>query len=887
MNMDGLTGLHVILGQFFDSGAYPPGIGECPARLGRVVLGPQGFLDLMETRLGLVGPQVPEALRIGQYYRAVVAVDDSHRFYSRSFASDGWTTARELLRWRDSLVLGGWSGNPLVGSHRLESISALEKAVRGQLSQGFSDRFSALQKRLGERQIDLIIELVEPLADWPLWWQTLFSRLTKSGVTLEVRGRPATQLSGDLGRAQNHLLGRTFAPYEEDDTLILVDGANESELAEVLTAWLAADHLEKTVVIAERQSELLDRVLKRSGLPGFGVTAAVPYRTTLEILPAACDTFWQPFDARSLLNWLSLPQSPLPGRLRYALAHTVAEVPGVGGKAWHEAISRARGRELARLDENEADKTVRDRQMAQWDDDVQFWLQHTYYDPIEGMPTPVARAIAGRLRQWAVKRNGAIADPLLALLGRYAGELMDTMEVSGLESISRTQLDRMWDSVVGPGGTRFDACEEASPWGLVKHPGAIYQNVDTVVWWGFYQTDRQSNPRTPWNAEEEKILQEAGIIVESPTEMVLREAKAWAQPLFWATKHVLLLSAHEPAGKTASVHPLWDELKIGSTMPKRVAAAALLHNEENFLAGRRLLRYASQPLRIPDRVALWPLGQSGLRRRTVESATSIETLLGCSLSWVFQYGAGLRPAAALQVPPEPLMVGSLVHAIVHDLIGVKPEWDPKEAAEASYRVYERLVPQMASPLLQPERRLDYEKYRLNITRAMLALFELLRKEGLRVPSSEASEFAVERAWQGEQRIRGTLDLIAEDPKGDKVILDLKWSAAKRYQDLVDNGTAVQLATYQWLLQEHHTVSRTGYFLLKNGQVIWMADSEDGANVWRRTQDAYQTQLFQLEDHAVATGLLREEAVVDGGGFSIEPPCTYCQYGTLCGMRRIQ
>src|SRR5688572_4546593 len=72
--------------------------------LGRVALGLDGLLADLELRLGLAVAEVPPLARVAHHAARLAAAPRAGRFWARSFESDAWGTAAELLRWRDLLV---------------------------------------------------------------------------------------------------------------------------------------------------------------------------------------------------------------------------------------------------------------------------------------------------------------------------------------------------------------------------------------------------------------------------------------------------------------------------------------------------------------------------------------------------------------------------------------------------------------------------------------------------------------------------------------------------------------------------------------------------------------------------------------------------------------
>src|ERR1700676_2096948 len=111
-------------------------------RFNESICGPQGFLRLLELRLGLASKPASAASRIVRYRESLhKAASLKPRFYTASFAKDPLAVAETLLRWRDELVLAGWDGSPDPGSsRRIRDLADVEGLAGLDLSPGFGDR---------------------------------------------------------------------------------------------------------------------------------------------------------------------------------------------------------------------------------------------------------------------------------------------------------------------------------------------------------------------------------------------------------------------------------------------------------------------------------------------------------------------------------------------------------------------------------------------------------------------------------------------------------------------------------------------------------------------------------------------------------------------------
>ena len=851
--------------------------------VGETLLGPLGFVAVLEQRWGLLGPTVGQALRIGQYVECLRKVDTGKQFYSRSLLTDAWETARALLEWRDTLVLAGWDGDPLLVGSRIETLAHVEKVAQGILASGFSDRLRALLGALQEPYVSLdwlgAIHLIEPLPDWEPWWRKIFTILVGRGVTLSEAPVPDLVAPGDLGQAQALLADRVdSATYSADGSLSLVRADGEGELAEALATWLQTESNENVLVVAEQRSELLDRTLKMAGLPGLGIESPSPNRTLLQVLPGAWETFWDPPSVQAYLHWLGLPDSPVPRRVRRLLSDALADNPGIGGPEWQAALENGRNGYIQWLATNRP-ATEQKKRVAEWDESTNFWFQHSHYDPHRGIPKEVLMAIVSRVRRWALQRASVGPDPIFQELAGAAGVLEEILTTMGVERVPRAMLNRMWDSVLGTGATRSEAFEEAAPWRLVSHPGAVMDFSEIVVWWRFEDAGPQ-RVDSPWSHTEMEALHRAGIVLEDASARRRRETRSWSMPIWYAKDRVLLLAARQAEGSETFLHPLWDTLVAGGSKPAMKNATRLFQQGHEIWAGRALQLASSPTRRLAPPQRGWPLASGLIAGRPVESATSIELLFSCSLRWVLQYGLRAQPMDVLRLPHANRMVGVLVHAIVHDMLEVSREWNPEDVEQATLERFDRLVPQLAAPLLEPHQRMVYLATRREIGRAIHTLFSQIRAHQLTVVGSEVTH---SREWRNGQRIEGTLDLELSDRAGDPVIWDMKWSKSSHYVKAIEEGNAVQLTTYGWLLNGARP-SQAAYVLLRrNPPLVW--DSVSHPNAWDRVEHSYDYYIGALQEGATATGFVDPESVRPGEVIARTPDCDFCPYHHLCGIRR--
>ncbi|MBK6511888.1 MAG: hypothetical protein IPG06_22270 [Haliea sp.] len=78
--------------------------------LGDISVGPNGFLRLLETQLGIPARDISFTARLIQYLGCIDRVNHAAAFYHESYQADPFSVARTLLQWRDQWYLAGWTG---------------------------------------------------------------------------------------------------------------------------------------------------------------------------------------------------------------------------------------------------------------------------------------------------------------------------------------------------------------------------------------------------------------------------------------------------------------------------------------------------------------------------------------------------------------------------------------------------------------------------------------------------------------------------------------------------------------------------------------------------------------------------------------------------------
>ena len=372
--------MRIVFDPDFDHGSWPGPLRGGRASAGEDWAGPSSLLGILETALGIGGPSFTMQERAA---RLVPAVSRMEGFWARSAEVDPFATARRLLEWRDTLVMGGWTGT--AGGARLAALASLPAAD----VPGLPDRLRAVEEALHRRAPGVErIDVLTPRADLEWLWQRTLD-------LLERRGTCITEL--DLGTAPapagSDLAGARASRFKPsgDGSLILLRPAGPLAAAEEVAAWIAShERAGGTLIVGSDPA--LDTALHRHGLPTTGASHAMRDGVPLQVLPLVLELGWSPQDPQRAYELLSMRASPVPAEVRWRLRRALNDWPAVDSDSWREKLAEG----LAAIDDPARRERVKIRGDIVWAAPVQ---RSDRYPVSEVGPTrPDARPVVQRPR---------------------------------------------------------------------------------------------------------------------------------------------------------------------------------------------------------------------------------------------------------------------------------------------------------------------------------------------------------------------------------------------------------------------------------------------------------------------------------------------------------
>jgi ATP-dependent helicase/nuclease subunit B len=864
--------------------------------LGEVRLGPLGLTQLLQTRLGLTGPDARHSTRIRQYMARLADQDTPAAWFHGSFAVDPWSTAIDLLNLRDELVLNGWTGlAPDEPSAKLNALTSLEQSLLP-LDRAFADYPLELVHELESDATSnwplgiTRLELQHPRSSFPAIWGRLIWDLERHGVSVT---EPAPH-PGPLG-----------------EVTVLV-AKTEWEAAEHTARWLASApnlRTDRSAVVASASTALLDQELQLRGLPRIGVSSRSRWRAVDQIIPLFFNVIWAPVDVQLLGEFLNLPVSPVRRAAGRHLLRALAAQPGTGGEEW-----------LGALQKISSDESLGPDIASELD-----VMLSTGLLPDEGTVSGSAVVERAQWLRTQLSRRVRIYPQLESVLSQL-NEF--TALIDGPEPVTRKTIARILESVIPASGSPMSG-GEAAPWVTLRGLAELCDDVDALLWWGC-QDDGQARARH-WDNAELRALQSIGVELPDPAALAELELSVAVE----AAKHckrLLLVRAAEISGEPTKAHPVLSSLAF-SVLPVplpgtpdenkkavehainafTVTPAELVHDGVWHLAGRTAALTPVQPSPAQLVPASHELGPRPAFMPEKLSYSQLSTLIGCSLKWVLEKKGRLKVGAAQSVPTGNTMIGTLVHRVVEELFGELHAANRAvpEPAEVQAKL-DQLVPHYASELLLPGRGSKLAGLRPIVENSVIKLFQTLQTQGVYIRATEheftkPASFNVNGA-QTEVQVSGYIDVLAADQQAEPVVIDLKWTNRSKYRrEEITEGNALQLALYHWALDDGPDPMSTvaedaamSYYMLKQGEFAStsklfgpaLASPASSRSTWQRSVRAAEFSISEVVGGRVlaagrqelgSSDEQRETATADGRLYQ-KPPCNFCDFSALCGLK---
>ena len=663
----------------------------------------------------------------------------------------------------------------------------------------------------------------------------------------------------------------------------------------------APDKLPTTVICCEDDDLALrlDACLSRVGLPTTGASAWSRAHPVLQVLPLSLSLCWEPVDPQALLGFLTLPVLPLPRRAASKLADALAEEPGLGSSSWDAAV------ENLCTAENDPEAKLRDR--------LDAWLLCDRTARGSDISSRLIRARCGMVAQWASGRAVFLAkdespdSQMIEAFQIAAGQasLLGELTESQGADLSEPQLARLLEEALA-NGVEATSCIEAEGGPVrVRSLSEIHDPCDRLIWLGLGTADVSG---CRWSTNQLRKLRDAGIGIDDGSNVLTSLRSAEARGYCYVKEAFLAVLLPQDLEKRW--HPIW--LAIRTLLSEKdieqppVFEDLIAAGDVTSLAP---FRFACQDADIePPQKArpLWDIPGDLLSDRETVSATALQDRLGCPLKWTLNYQAKLRPSSIAELPGDFQLKGTFCHSILERVFGEGGDLPTvDEAADRIAATFDERLPLDAAPLAQPDKYVERQRLRDEVVNAARVLVGTLVSGGYRIVGIEV-ELSGEAFGKS---LNGWIDCVAQRDNGEEAIIDFKYGGRSKYHSLIEDGKAVQLATYAY---GRSTVDGTfpavAYLVLSDGLFYTPSGSPihgDGnrslinapaiKTVWQQFSEAIENaEGWLTSDAPVPARPLQNSSQWPTGATivlksnlranKLQDVCKYCDYKRICGIQ---
>ncbi|MBO8092634.1 MAG: PD-(D/E)XK nuclease family protein [Prosthecochloris sp.] len=830
-----------------------------------LVLGPSGLLSQLELYLGLSRSRTDKLSRITRYLAFLKEYDDGNRFYSRSLAVDETGVAGYLLQLRDELYICGWNGSfsKKAPSERLAGLEGVERLLGGSgFPPGNGERLRSVYLALQHMKTPISdLCLLDSLDRHPLRWQQVIQCLPfrYEDPVRQVHARQGTALHYLQARLSGLYGDQVSPPSAPDDTVRFV-----SSDTSLTSAYYTADSLhrdpEGTLLLYGGLKGLLDDVLHGAGYPRQAPLEPSSCRPVFQLLPLLVRLGWKPLDVNALLGLLTLPDqvNPLDQKLCGLLAEAVALHPGIGGQGWKRALTR-----FTRMNGDLASHAL---------EELDRWMHLAGESTESGLTISDLKVCALQVRDFFEQRREHTDDrEMLRMFSEgiqqasaFLGAL-DALEDQGLDSLGRQLTERLLDEAAELGSTRPLHIREAASVADARHPGAVCDPFDHVIWW--WAVAPSVSLTGVWSGKERRFLGMEGVSVPSEEKLLEWQAEDWARPVMAARNTFTIVLPPEGEDR----HPLW--LQISALLP----STEICSLDGTDLAGAcdaacRVIE--KRPL--PTRRAVWRMAQGVAFQGITFSATSLETFLACPSFWFLEHVARLKSSPLIEPGDGSRLYGLIGHRLVQLLCeGLQAGEVSRDSVEEWFPdAFDGIIQREGATLLMQGRKGELSWLKMRSLAAIRLLVRFFEAHGAHGALTEKKlDGSI-----GTAPLLGYIDLLLFDHTNMPFVIDMKWGGASRRRKELADGLHLQLIVYASLVyQNTGRWPALAYYILGEGLLLGdssafcsparIVDNRSGVSVstlWQRLVDAFEWRYAQLTDGIVDASCTQND---DGEGIA--------------------
>ena len=783
------------------------------ALIGSCSLNVTGLLDLLETRLGVNSKPISFTTRLVDYLYCLERTDNPKAFYQASYKQDPFAVARKLLLWRDEIYMAGWTGRFETKknlSKRLLDIETVESLAQTEVAPSLGQRFQYVLSRLSNDSVYISeVKLQNKLEHFlPLVQKVIAA--TGAEIVHPDELKPNAAGDTDLKRLQNIILSpNTTAEFANDGSVLLIETdearASHQLTAQIIAANYSTDSKTDIAVICETDGHIVDETLETIGLPRAGFTQNSSWRPVFQVMPLSMELLWNPVNPAKILQFLTNPVCPLPGRVRYSLGNVMAQTPGLGSEAWKKRIEKI----LSKTDDKKDQKKI--------GADIRFWIENKRFDPESGAPVSDIITRLNAVSKWLSNMMAMFSDrPEQALYAIAKGQTEDLLSaVIRLEhynngALSRDHIRRLIDDIRGVGAPVIDRqaelAEAINPIKNYQDPGSVMRPADNILWNGL--NGDQGLRVKDWSEAEIASLKDNDLFFLSDSIGLDSLSRQRSKPVLNAKTQLILIACKN----RSSDHPIWTQIL------SRCKGVKLL-SESNTKELLKVSTRETSPLDLPKKQREWQLPKSAeIPERDYSSYSSLDKFIFKPHQWVLSYAAKIRSGSLMITNEGNLLKGNLAHRLIETYLDQHANLQEVELdsiAGWTESALMDLIEKEGATLLEEGAFRDRIAFISTMKTALKELIQHLKNAG--TVKTETELWAESEFIGG--ALQGSIDIIAINEKGEEAIIDVKLGGLKYRRDELRNSQYLQLLTYDRLRQTRPHLS---FFIVADSHMLNLA-----------------------------------------------------------------
>lgn len=842
--------MKLIYNPSFSGNAYV-NLEKLPVLLDTQVVNTAGLINIIKLHAGICSEVKDYGTRFVNYYAAMKQYmsENPENALAESFSVDKLNTSKKCLEWRDTLAAAGWTKKSPSPTKRMKVLSGVEKYFEDKsFGQDLLDVIFQIES--GCTLPELEIETSFYCKDYNPAEVRLLEALKKRGISVSLIDHESDKTN--ISKIYSALNGEEGIKLNtKDNSFEIWNFKNKDEAIKYLTL-LESDDFD---IWINSDNKEFDNWQKLEGKKLSGsVSTGIPQ--IAQLLNIGLTIFERPLNVYNIVEWLNVSLSPLSKGFRKNLAENICSSGGYYNKTCENYINSYIEKYP---DTEEKIKTFLPD------------ISKPYFKESE-IKVKEIKTFVESLRNWckgklAMNETGDEAVNQLGFIVSQANTLLLLLDEMGTNTIPYSDIELM-NSVFSTEQTLQQYAAQAGCKNVINSYSDICDDVEDVIWCDFYQCGNAGKLTYSFlSPAEEKTFGESLELWESDKE------RSYIRNLlltpFAKTRNKLVLVTIDKIGSAdAPKSPAFIQLEKyfqDESDPKNKSKNQLYKFVKQMELDGDLYKKVSKVdnrmdsnqefVEIEDTDYIkdnWPDHQS---------YSTLENLIPHPLDYVIDKFVGFSGNDVDALGDISTTTGLVAHKIIEILFGPvesekssgTPKYIRKQIDERFEEVFEETVQSKGAILLIKENKQELQKFKKQMKECLEQLLKGIEENGLKVVACEKKigysknkEKVLSHGKIGCLDIKGEVDMLLADDKGNPYIFDFKWtSSAHRHADMLKENKSVQLALYRELIEKEMKadVKAVAYFLMPAAKFVSTSELKGAINLQqvlpeegRRTKD---------------------------------------------------